>query len=347
MIQSQSELLEILRGYQPAALLMGLVELDLCTRLAGYPQGATPEELAAFTGWHLRPLSALLAAAASLGLLTITEAGRYANTALSTNSLVAGGPQYIGPQARSQSDQSRGWLDLATGISEGRTVLPNLQQPVEGDPALRRLIMGLHGGAQKVLPALTPRLAPYLAISRRLLDVGSGAGSFSLAWAEQFDRLEVTLLDHPGVIEIALEVAHHSPARSRVKPWPTDYRQADFGEAVYDMILFFQVLRTESPLVIQTLLRKAARALTPGGKVAIFDTWLEDDRSGPSENVFQNLTLALMYEEGGLFTQTELAGWLLQAGLELNESWPLTGARPMQLYLAGAANKESIQESIQ
>lgn len=336
----QAELFQVLRGYQPAALVIGLVELDVCGGLTAYSGGVTAAELARSMHLEERPLAALLAAAAALGILLHRE-GSYSNTALSSGLLVKGAPGYIGNQVRTQVDQYRGWLDLARTVRDGRPVLPNLQADVEGDPALRRLILGLHSGGQSLLPRLTPLLAPYLSQATHLLDLGSGAGTFGVGWAEQYSRLEVTLLDRPGVIELAREVTATSPARSRLHFWPTDYRSARLEVAAFDLILFFQVLRTEPPAVIRPLLAQAAQALRPGGHLAIYDTRLENDRTGPLDNVFQNLAMTLMYEQGGLFTRLELTDWLAEVGLELIESWPVEAARPMTLYLAGRSTQRT------
>jgi hypothetical protein len=60
----------------------------------------------------------------------------------------------------------------------------------------------------------------------------------------------------------------------------------------------------------------------------------DDSRIFPLENVLQNLTMSMMYFEGGIFTASELHTWLVEAGLKLVASEPVTVARPMVIYLA-------------
>lgn len=329
-------LLAMARSYQPAALLFGLVELDLCTVLAGSGKtGLTAEELAGLLNLQPRPLAALLEAAAAIGLLETRE-GRFFNTSLAEKCLVRGGPDYLGNQVASQADQYRGWADLPVAVREGRTVLPNLQSS-DGptpDPALRRLLLSLHRGGQGLLPLLTSLLDPYLKKGGKLLDVGSGLGTFGAGWSEQYPTLETTLLDRPAVIELARETLAASPAQSRLYFLEGDYHFLDFGRENYNFVLFFQVLRTESVGAVRQLLQKAALALKPGGQVIIYDTYLDPDRAGPLDNVLQNLTMSLTYKEGGIFTAPELENWLEGAGLKLVESWPVAAARPMILYIA-------------
>jgi len=331
---NQLELLKLARAYQQSALVLALAELDICSALPS--EGATPEELAEKLGLELRPLAAMLAATAAMGLLD-SKANRYFNTPLSADCLVKSGPHYIGQQLKSYADQYQGWANLPQAVREGRQVLPSLHNDTQNDPALRQLILSLHQGGQAVIPQVKPILDPYLAKARGLLDVGCGVGTYALAFAEAYPNLEVTLLDQSGVLQIAQEVTAANPARERVSFRSADYRTEELGQAEFELILFFQVLRTESPATIRLLLHKAAKALGKAGVVAIYDTFLEEGRTGPVENVFQNVTLSLMYSEGGLFTEGELTGWLAEAGFKSPQAYPITGVRPMVLYLAQLA----------
>ncbi len=335
---NQSELLQMTRSFQQSATVIALNELDVCSALAEYNEGATAEELAAQLGLHLRSLAALLGASVALGLLQ-SEAGRYANTALSAECLVKGQPRYIGEQLKGYADQYRAWANLPEAVREGKLILPSLHNEVADDPALRQVLLGLHSGGKSVAPLLLPLLASYLDKAKSLLDIGCGVGTYALTFAQAYQALQVTLFDQPSVLEIAREIVADSPVQTRVHFVPGDYKQDDFGEAEFDIVLFFQVLRTEAPATIQMLVQKAAHALRPGGVVAIYDTWLEDGRAAPAENVFQNLSLSLMYSEGGLFTPGELGQWLNEAGFKPPQFHPIAVARPMVLYLAEREEK--------
>ena len=331
----------MVRSYQQAAVIMALVELELCDVLA--EQGLTSSELAARIGLHPRPLAAMLAAAAALGLVIVQPDGCFGNSELSAAFLVKTSPRYVGDFIKSQADQYLGYARLAEAVRQGSQVLPDLQNFDSGDgqphAALRRLVLGLHSGGKQIVPMLLPHLAPYLAQAKNLLDVGCGAGTYALTIAEHYPQLQVTLLDQPPVLEIAAEIVAASPARSRATMFPADYRHDDFGSDTYDIIFFSQVLRTELPATVQNLLQRAAYALKKGGVVAIYDTWLAEDRAAPAENVFQNLTLALMYAEGGLFTSSDLLDWLKSAGFDAPHFVPIAAARPMLLTIA-QVNKE-------
>lgn len=330
---NQAELMGLVRGFQQSAAVMALTELNLCSALTEYENGATPAELAEKLALQVRPLTALLAAAAALGIIA-SEAGRYSNTPLSAEFLAESGRRYLGEQLKGYATQYLAWANLPQAVRENKIILPSLHDEVTDDPALRQLLMGLHTGGKTVARVIEPLMANYLKSAKRLLDVGCGAGTFALAFAEKYPGLEVTLFDQPSVLEIAREVVADSPAKARVSYRPGNYKTDNLGESEFDLVLFFQVLRTESPETIRLLLKKAAHALPEGGTVAIYDTWLEDGRTAPAENVFQNLSLALMYTEGALFTPAELSGWLVEAGFKPPQAHPFTTVRPMVLYLA-------------
>lgn len=325
------------RQYQESAAIMALVQLDICSVIANdFPEGAIPTMLAKKLNLDSRSLSALLMAATSFGLLNL-EADHYSNTEVSSRYLCKNSNDYLGSSILSQADQYLGYSRVAEAVRTGKQVLPDLQNigaDNADNMALRRLILGLHSGGKQVVPKIMPHLAPFLDKANSLLDVGCGAGTYALAFAESYPQLQVTLLDQPAILEIAKDIVENSPAKNRVKLRATNYRTEELGDSTYNVVFFSQVLRTESAATIQELLVKAARALKRGGIVAIYDTLLEDSRKEPVENVLQNLTLSLTYSEGGLFTPAELENWLKDVGFEQPLFYPMPLARPMLLTIA-------------
>ena len=105
-----------------------------------------------------------------------------------------------------------------------------------------------------------------------LLDIGCGAGNYSLKVLERLPDLDVTLLD---LSQPMLTRAHErvSPAtRGRVRTMQADIREAELGEAEYDVIVAAAVLhhlRTDDEW--RCVCTKLHRALKPGGTVWIYD----------------------------------------------------------------------------
>ncbi len=103
--------------------------------------------------------------------------------------------------------------------------------------------------------------------ARRLLDVGCGAGNFSLKILERLPGLEVTLVD--------LSLPMLTRAQERVpgaRVLQGDIRALDLGEATFDVIVAAAVLhhlRTDAEW--RAVFAKFHRALAPGGSLWIFD----------------------------------------------------------------------------
>jgi ubiquinone/menaquinone biosynthesis C-methylase UbiE len=344
MADNATELQKLARGFQASAVLFALAELDLATALADFPSGISASSLAAHLNLQVRQLGALLDVAVAQGLLASNRQSDgvilYHNNALSATYLSRTGDFFIGNQLRSYHEQYAGWGNLAQAVRTGQNILPDLQNAATDRAALHRVLMGLHNSGKNILPKLLPLLDPVLNSARRILDVGSGTGVYSLAFAEKYPALQVVLLDKPEVLSLAQELAADSPALPRVTFRAENYLETDFtAPDSFDIILFFQVLRTESPETVIQLLTKAHQALTPGGRVLIYDTWLAENRITPLENVYQNLTMSMMYRQGGLFSAPELESWLAASGFDAPQIQLIEGIRPMALY---SVRKETV-----
>lgn len=106
----------------------------------------------------------------------------------------------------------------------------------------------------------------------RLLDVGCGAGNYTLKLLERLPGLDVTLID---LSRPMLERARERIAAAgcpRLELIQADVREVDPGEARFDIIVAAAVLhhlRTESEW--RDVFAKLYRALTEGGSLWIFD----------------------------------------------------------------------------
>jgi tRNA (cmo5U34)-methyltransferase len=108
--------------------------------------------------------------------------------------------------------------------------------------------------------------------ARRLLDVGCGAGNYSLKVLEKLPALEVTLVD---LSRPMLDRAHErisAATRGTVRTIQADLREAELGEAQFDLIVAAAVLhhlRTDAEW--RAVFAKLHRALKSGGSLWIYD----------------------------------------------------------------------------
>jgi tRNA (cmo5U34)-methyltransferase len=126
--------------------------------------------------------------------------------------------------------------------------------------------------APLVLELIAETVAVLHPQARSLLDVGCGAGNFTLKVLQRLPNLGVTLIDlsRPMLDRACQRV--ETVTRGPVVPIQGDIREVPLGEGQYDFILAAAVLhhlRTESEW--QTVFAKFYAALKPSGSVWISD----------------------------------------------------------------------------
>ena len=149
----------------------------------------------------------------------------------------------------------------------------------------------------------------------RLLDVGAGPGTYSLAFLRANPEMSATLLDLPSTLKVTRRMLAEHPllaARSRLRAG--NYREASFGREEYDLVLLSHITHDENPEVNRRLLEESFRALKPGGRVIVHDFMLDADRVRPVFGALFSVHM-LAYTEGGrTYTSAEYGKWLRRAG---------------------------------
>lgn len=108
--------------------------------------------------------------------------------------------------------------------------------------------------------------------ARAMLDIGCGAGNFTLKILERLPNLDCTLIDLSANM-LARATARVTPATlGSLRTMQADVREVDLGEGSFDVIVAAAVLhhlREESEWPV--LFRKLYASLRPGGSLWIFD----------------------------------------------------------------------------
>lgn len=108
--------------------------------------------------------------------------------------------------------------------------------------------------------------------AQSVLDIGCGAGNYTLQVLERLPNLDVTLLDLSApMLERASERVA-AVSSGAIRTLQSDVRETDLGENQFDLILaaaVFHHLRTEAEWA--QVFGQLYRALKPGGTVWIYD----------------------------------------------------------------------------
>jgi len=108
--------------------------------------------------------------------------------------------------------------------------------------------------------------------ARRLLDVGCGAGNYSLKLLQALPALDVTLVDLSAPMLARAQQRLMAAGAPAIRQVQGDIRDVELGEAAFDVIVaaaVFHHLRTDEEW--QAVFAKLFRALAPGGSLWIFD----------------------------------------------------------------------------
>jgi len=302
-------LIDEIMGYRKAKVLMVASYLDCFTHLET-ARGAA--DLARRLKLDARAAEILLDALAAMGYLVKTGA-KYRNAPVSSRHLVRGRAGYMGDNLKYQEMIWEAWGELRHSVRKGGAVRPLEYWLLKHKGFTQEYIRGMdniaRGPAAEIAEALNP-----LTVSR-LLDVGAGPGTYSLAFLNGNPALRATLLDLPSTLKLTRRFLAAQPrAVARAALRAGNYRTVDFGRENFDLVLLSHITHDESPEVNRGLIEKSWRALRPGGRVVLHDFMLDDARISPVFGALFSVHM-LAYTEGGrTYTAREYSSWLRRAG---------------------------------
>ena len=308
---SADRLIDEIMGYRKAKILMVAAYLDCFTPLES---PMTAPVLARRLALDARAMEILLDALTAIGYLR--KRGRlYSNAPISSRYLVRGRPGYMGDNLKYQEMIWDAWGDLRHSIGKGGAVRPLEYWLLRHKGFTQEYIRGMDNIARGPAAEIAEFLSP--APGSRLLDVGAGPGTYSLALLRANPSMSATLLDLPSTLKITRKMLVEFPAlaaRARLKAG--NYRTASFGMAEYDLVLLSHITHDESPEVNRRLIEESFRALKPGGRIVIHDFMLESDRVQPVFGALFSVHMLAYTESGRTYTGAEYEKWLRAAGFK-------------------------------
>ena len=145
----------------------------------------------------------------------------------------------------------------------------------------------------------------------RLLDIGTGTGRMAELFARSADHI-VALDKSLAMLRVARAKLQHLPTE-RVELVQGDFASLPFGDALFDTVLFHQVLHF-APDPAAALV-EAGRVLRPGGRVAIVDFAAHQREELREKHAHARLG----------FRDDQMAGFLADAGFAVAEPHALEG----------------------
>ncbi|EJN02492.1 methyltransferase [Phyllobacterium sp. YR531] len=325
-----SNLIDNLIAAVPRAFaLRSALELGIFTRLGN--NSLTAESLG--TALNIDPdrLSRLLYALASIGLLEVWE-GQFRNGAEAAAFLDASKPAYRGGDHELLREL---WeADLLTAESLRQNHPAALHDFSEAGPesaaAFSRMLAP--GGV-----IFGRHLAQEIDLSTigSVIDIGGGSGTILVGLRERHPHIAATLMELPTVAAVAPMILSEYGADDVIVEEGDITVAPSTGQ--HDLAILKAVVQVLPPEQARSSILNAARCLRPGGKIAIAGQGVvDDDRLGPAEGVFLNLTFLNLYRHGEAYTEGQYRGWMTEAGFrDIVRSRLPDGSTLFRAHLAG------------
>jgi len=152
---------------------------------------------------------------------------------------------------------------------------------------------------------------------RRILDIGGAHGYYAVALCRTHPDAIATILDLPQAVAHAAPILATEGMGKRVRHQEGDALTEDLGEGRYDLVLISNLVHHFTAGQNRDLVARAARALRPGGRLAIQELIRpQTPNSGQATGQLLNLFFALT-STAGTWTVAEIQSWLRSAGLSI------------------------------
>ena len=299
---------------------MAACELGFFEVLASAP--ASVEELAARTGLTCRAARICADAMVAVGMLH-REGDMYVNSKAAAAHLTPDSPTDLRPYiALLDRISYPAWVKLVDVLRHGPEArVTNL------DPELQQLFSeGVE--AVNVAPAAALAATSHFSTCHRLLDVGGGTGSWSIALVRAHPNLTATVFELPQVVAIASQRIAKEGLSDRIEVVGGDVHAADLPTD-HDCCLVSNLIHYFSAEENRRLLANIRRAVDPGVRLFIADYWTDPTHAEPLLAAMMAGEYAVNIEHGDVYSLAEGLEWLEATRWQFLAHEPLVDAKSL------------------
>ena len=263
-------------AYQNTAAIKAALELDLFTEIA--KGNATAEKIAQATGAAVRGIRILCNCLVARGHLE-KQHDQFRLTPSTAAFLARSAPSWMGGVAEYLAAPEM--IDLLLGdpavyVRNGGSV--GLANNAPDHPIWVKFARAMGPSRVPLAKKIASEVAPLS--PREVLDVAAGHGMFGIAIAQTVADVRITAVDWQAVLSVARENAEAAGVSGRYRTLAGSAFDADWGNG-FDLVLLANFLHQLDRDGCVTLLRKARKSLSSGGRAVAVEFLLNEDRVSP------------------------------------------------------------------
>ena len=339
-MKSVNEIVDLASAYYGSAVLFAAIDRGV---FAAVEKSGALADLVKETGASERGLRLLLDACVAEGLLE-KDGETYCNTSAGKAALVPGGPADLTKAIRYNRDVYPAWGKLAEFAFTGSPVERPEVHLGENEARTKAFAAAMFGRAMGIGKGIVPMLglkSDNQTIKQssnfKVLDLAGGPGAYAILMCQANPGMSCVTVDLPAISAEAKGYVAQFGLADRIECRAGSYHTDEYEAEAYDAVTIFGALHQESPGQIVDILKRANRALKKGGKLLVLDMMTDRTHTAPKFSALFAVNMALTTENGWVFSDEELKGWMREAGFEPGETRPVPP--PMPHWLVSAVKR--------
>ena len=294
------------RNFMKSRVILTAAELNLFTHL--HKKSSSAKELAGKLKLNTRALTRLLDTLVTFGLIKKHDIHyRLTNQGVP---LAARHPDTILPFILHLNNLWDSWSHLTEIVKNGPHLKPK-PSLAKAEEDQRAFIGAMHVVGRKLSQEIAGAydLKPF----KRLLDIGGGSGTYTIAFLKKNPMLTGVIFDLKNVIPLAEEKMNAEGLAKRVELVAGDFYHDDLPRDC-DLALLSAIIHQNSPEQNRALYCKIFQALLPGGRLLMRDFVMDESRTHPPEGALFALNMLVNTPGGDTYTFREIKHPLEKAG---------------------------------
>jgi predicted O-methyltransferase YrrM len=304
-----SNLNEIISAASRQKILTAALRLKVFDHVAG----TTAVEVAARAGSHPRNTELLLNALAAMDIIRKQD-GRYEHTKQSEELLVTTATAYLGDYLQHVVGFHEQFpVKLEDLVRHGPpTTMPNMTDESMWAHSARQSAAYQYSGEAQHIAHIVGKLPEFRAMTR-MLDLGGGAGFFTMAIVSAHPSMTGVVFEQPAVAEVAREFIRDYGMEDRVSVVAGDYAR-DALQGPYDLIFASSTLNFYKHR-FDDLFLKIRDALGPRGVFMTHQDGLRNEHTKPANLIAEFLIPQMLGADFGI-AEGEIAEAMLRVGFQ-------------------------------